>query len=153
MHLTKFTDYSLRVLLFASSNAPNLSSIRQVADAYNIPETHLKKVVHVLSQGGYIESIRGKGGGFRLASPPETIKLGDVVRYTEKDFVIVECFDPETDHCCISSVCSLRFVLQDALNSFFSVLDNYTLAELAAPRDALRNLLALQTPSSLDNQH
>lgn len=150
MHLTKFTDYSLRVLIFAAAKAPELSSIRLVAETFDIPDTHLKKVVHTLSLGGYLESVRGKGGGFRLARDPAEINLGDVVRFTERDFKVVECFGSDTNHCRISSACTLKFVLQDALDSFFSVLDKYTIAELATPHTALRALLDIPESSSPD---
>lgn len=141
MHLTKFTDFSLRVLIFAAIKEPELASIKQVAEAFNVPETHLKKVVHVLSLGGYLDSVRGKGGGFRLAREPAAIKLGEVVRYTESDFKIVECFDEDTNCCRISSACTLKFVLKEAVESFFGVLDRYSLADLIEPKAAVRRLL------------
>ena len=139
MQLTTYSDYSLRVLIYLAVHRMKLATIEEIADAYSISRTHLMKVVHQLGLAGYLETVRGRGGGLRLAREPEQISVGDVVRHTEEKMVLVECFDPEESHCRIEPACGLRMVLREALDSFFQTLDRYTLADLIGPR---RNRLA-----------
>ncbi len=135
MHMNTQTDYSLRVLLYlACRDKDQLASIQEIAKAYTISENHLMKLVHRLGKRGYIETIRGHGGGLRLAKAPAEINLGEVIRRTEENFFLVECFNADTDCCIITPVCQLRAVLQEALEAFFQVLDRYTLADLARDR-------------------
>ncbi|MFL0363576.1 Rrf2 family transcriptional regulator [Bacillus sp. PK3_68] len=142
MKLTLYTDYSLRVLIFlASKREDELSNIKEIAEAYQISKNHLMKVTHELGKLGLIETIRGRNGGIRLALPPEEINIGKVVRQTEDDFHLVECFNPEANRCTITSVCGLKHVLFQALQAYLSVLDRYTLKDLAANPEALRSLL------------
>ncbi|MDD5296378.1 MAG: Rrf2 family transcriptional regulator [Rhodocyclaceae bacterium] len=136
MRLSSFSDYSLRVLAYLGVNADRLVTIAEVAQAYAISENHLMKVVHHLGRAGYLETVRGKGGGIRLAKAPEDIVIGEVVRQTESDLALVECFGNE---CCrIASVCRLKSILQESLEAMFLVLDGYTLADvLDTPLDRL----------------
>jgi Rrf2 family nitric oxide-sensitive transcriptional repressor len=135
MHMNDQTDYSLRVLLYlACRDKDQLANIQEIARTYSISENHLMKVVHKLAKKGYIETIRGHGGGLRLAKAPADINLGEVIRQTEENFYLVECFNAGTDCCIITPVCQLRTVLQEALGAFFQVLDRYTLADLTRNR-------------------
>ncbi|MGG3915273.1 RrF2 family transcriptional regulator [Rossellomorea vietnamensis] len=131
MRLTLYTDYSLRVLIFlASKPKDELSNIKEIADAYSISKNHLMKVTYELGKMGMIETIRGRNGGIRLAQSPEDINIGKLVRATEEDFHLVECFDAENNSCIITPVCGLKHVLGKALNAYLSVLDEYTLSDL-----------------------
>lgn len=140
MRLTSFTDYSIRVLMYLNAHSDKLVNIKEIAEAYGISKNHLMKIIYQLGKLGYIETIRGRNGGIRLAMPPEEINLGILVRKTEEDFNIVECF---SDHntCPISPVCALRGVLNQALLAFIQVLDAYTLADISQNKGMLRKLL------------
>lgn len=129
MHITRYTDYSLRVLMYAALKGEELSTIREIAESYDISKNHLMKVVQELNSKGYLTAIRGKNGGLRLNGAPEEINLGRLMRDTEQDFALVECFT-SGDRCNIAPACQLKLVLSEALNAFFKVLDGYTLADL-----------------------
>ena len=130
MRVTKFSDYALRVLIYLACNpSGNLTTISQLAEAYSISVHHVRMVVHKLGQLGYINCMQGKGGGFELALEPSEILLGDVIRETENDFYMVECFNPE-GVCPIVKACKLQNILADALNAFMETLDQYTLADI-----------------------
>jgi Rrf2 family nitric oxide-sensitive transcriptional repressor len=139
MRLTAFTDYTLRVLIYLGAHRGDvrLVTIGDIAAAYGISQNHLMKVVHHLGQEGYVRTVRGKGGGMRLARPPEQINIGDVVRGAEEDLAVVECFQPGNRKCPIVPVCLLRGGLRRAVGAFFSVLDGYTLADLVKPQSRL----------------
>ncbi|MEK4699615.1 Rrf2 family transcriptional regulator [Solibacillus sp. FSL R7-0668] len=144
MRLTVYTDYSLRTLLYLGVRGQDhLATIQEIADAYQISKNHLMKVTYDLGQHGYIETIRGRGGGIRLAMDPKDINIGEVVRKTEEDFHIVECFNPESNLCKISAECQLKFALNQALKAYFAVLDSYTLADVLASKDALTELFGI----------
>lgn len=144
MRLTTFSDYSLRVLIYLGVHDDEISTVGGIAEAYGISANHLMKVVHYLAQGGYIETARGKGGGMRLGLAPEKINLGELVRGTEDDSILVECFDRGASNCRIDAACVLRGVLGKALEAFFCSLDNYTLADLLTPKSKLAKLLVLE---------
>lgn len=145
MRLTLYTDYSLRVLLYLGVKGDGqLSTIQEIADAYNISKNHLMKVTYDLGQLGLIETIRGRGGGIKLAKKPEHINIGQVVRHTEEDFQIVECFSEENNMCKISPVCQLKFVLNEALNEYLKVLDRYTLADFLLSKEEMFKLLGIE---------
>ena len=130
MQLTLFTDYSLRVLVFLGANSDRLCTIAEAAEAYGISENHLMKVVNRLSSAGYIETVRGKGGGMRLSRAPRMINLGEVVRQMEERFDIVECFNEKHQDCPVFPICTLRSVLVDAHRNFMATLDRYTLQDV-----------------------
>ena len=138
MRLTRFTDYALRVLTLLGVADARLVTIDEVGDRYGISANHLMKVVHRLGTCGYVETVRGKGGGIRLARPPESIRLGDVVRDFEEDMAIVECFNEASNTCPIEPDCQLKGVLRDSLRAFLGKLDEHTLADLVRPRRKLR---------------
>lgn len=129
MHITRYTDYSLRVLIYLAASGEDLVTIQDVADAYDISKNHLMKVVHQLNRKGYIETVRGKNGGMRLRLQADAINIGALVRDTEPDFNMVECFSAE-NLCCITPVCGLQNMLREALNAFLKTLDGYTLADV-----------------------
>ncbi|MBI5919057.1 MAG: Rrf2 family transcriptional regulator [Nitrosomonadales bacterium] len=129
MRLTLYTDYSLRVLLYLGYKRDQNVTITELADFYRISRNHLVKVVHQLGVNGYIQTTRGKRGGIRLAMAPEEIVIGAVVRKTEPDFDLLECFNPAIDQCVITNSCILKGVLFGAQATFLGILDKYTLAD------------------------
>lgn len=134
VRLTMFSDYALRVLLYAGAHDERLVTVAEIAAAYGISRHHLVKVSQLLIQLGVVESVRGRNGGLRLARAPAEINVGALVRRTEPDFHLVECFDRETNTCAIAPVCDLKDVLHEAQAQFLHVLDGYTLADLLANR-------------------
>jgi Rrf2 family nitric oxide-sensitive transcriptional repressor len=141
MRLTTYSDFSLRLLMYVALKGGALVTIQEVADAYGISRNHLMKVAFQLGRAGFLDTVRGRGGGLRLARPLEQIGLGAVVRATEEDFDMVECFDPRTDRCVITGPCRLRGVLSQALKAYLAVLDEYSLADLTRRNPALAQLL------------
>lgn len=142
MRLTRHTDNALRALIYLgihSDAAP--ARITDIARRMGMSEDHLAKVIARLSQLGYVETIRGRDGGARLARPASEIVVGAVVRATEDNLNLVECFDPETNQCPIAPACALAPALDEALTAFLAVLDRYTLADLVAKPRALTRLL------------
>lgn len=131
MHLTRFTDYGLRTLIYLALQPDRLGQIREIAEAYRVSENHMIKVVHRLGQSELIETIRGRNGGIRLARPAGEIRIGDVVRKMETDFALVEC--QGGGHCVIRGACRLESILNEALEAMISVLDRYTLLDVAGP--------------------
>ncbi|MBS0237175.1 MAG: Rrf2 family transcriptional regulator [Proteobacteria bacterium] len=140
MRLTVLSDYSLRVLMYLGIHDDRLCTIAQIAQSYGISENHLMKVVNRLGQCGFIETMRGRGGGLRLGREAQTITLGEVLRATEDDFQLVECFG-ENNMCRISEPCQLRLALQRALKAYFAELDSWTLADIVRNRKALSSIL------------
>ncbi|MFL5287932.1 MAG: Rrf2 family transcriptional regulator [Rhodopila sp.] len=135
MRLTTFSDYTLRTLICLAVRGQ--STIADIARLYGISEAHLNKVIHQLGLAGDIETIRGRGGGIRLARPPETINVGTVVRRTE-DLALVTCLEGGAR--LIASCCMLQTALQEALAAFLTVLDRYTIADLIASPALVRLL-------------
>lgn len=134
MNLTKFTDYSLRVLLYLAERQDRLCRITEIADWYGISKPHLVKIVHQLAQLNYIQSTQGRNGGIRLNMLPSEISIGQIARQTETNFNIVECFDHTTNTCRITNTCSLKHTLHKATDAFLTVLDKTTLASLISPQ-------------------
>lgn len=141
MNLTRYTDLSLRVLLFVGMRRDRLSTVREISEAYRVSRNHLVKVAHQLVQLGYLETVRGRRGGLRLARPAEEITVGEVVRLTEPGFDLVECFAPETDTCPITPACRLKSLLGGAMDRFLDELDGHTLADLLVSRRRLTSIL------------
>lgn len=137
MKLSLFTDYSLRVLMFAALKGEAFS-LSEVAEAYSISRHHLVKVVNYLAKLGYLETRRGRGGGIALGMKPEDIRIGMVVRRTEDTPFIVECFDKQHNTCPINGSCRLKGALAQAVNAFYETLDRHTLSDLVAGADGTR---------------
>ncbi len=140
MRLTRFTDYSLRVLIFLGLQKDELVTIRRISDAYGISRNHLMKVVSLLTRMGYLKAQRGPGGGIRLARAPEKINLADVIKDTEEDLIMVECFDEE-GNCIITPVCKLQQIIGEALGAYIRTMRAYTLEDLLDPQKSLSELL------------
>jgi Rrf2 family nitric oxide-sensitive transcriptional repressor len=133
MQLTRFTDYSLRVLMYLSYRQDELTTIAELAKRYRVSSNHLMKVVHHLAQLHYIETVRGKGGGMRLARRPEEVNLAAVIEDCEQTTAVIECLAPDYDgDCPLMPHCQLRSVLQDAQKAFLAYLEKFTLQDLVA---------------------
>jgi Rrf2 family transcriptional regulator, nitric oxide-sensitive transcriptional repressor len=143
MHLTVFSDYTLRTLIYLALRPDTLCTIDDIASAYKISEHHLTKVVHQAALAGEVQTVRGQRGGLRLARAPEAINIGSILRRTEPDMGIAPCFGSGTT-CVIQSACVLQEGLADALAAFFAVLDSMTLADLIRPKRQLARLLRLK---------
>lgn len=143
MRLTQFSNFAVRVLMAAGLHDDGPVSLPGMARAYGISYNHLKKAAAELCRLGYLEAVRGREGGVLLAKRPEEINIGAVIRATEGDVVLVECFDPATNTCPLRPACELKRALERATAAFFAVLDGYTLADLLQAPQALRPLLGL----------
>ncbi len=148
MQLTKWTDYSLRVLMFCAAHAERAApvTITEIEQAHGISRSHLQKVVMSLAALGYLETTRGRGGGLRLLAPASETRVGDVIRHTETDFTLLECFDPVLNTCSLAGRCRLETVLHQAMAHFLEALDGVTLADLLTP--AVRRLPQVALPVS-----
>jgi Rrf2 family nitric oxide-sensitive transcriptional repressor len=129
MRLTNFSDYALRMLMYAASAGNRLVTIEETARVYGLSRTHLNKVANTLTRGGYLKAVRGRSGGLTLGRRPEAIRIGDVVRLTEPDFALVECF-ATGNQCVLTRCCKLAGVMSEAAASFQATLDRYTLADI-----------------------
>ena len=145
MKLTAFTDYSLRVLIYLAAQPGKRATIAGIAQSFDVSLNHLTKVVHFLGQHGWLANVRGKGGGLELGASPESIVIGDVVRQTEGEAALVECFGAD-GRCSIAPVCRLRGVLGEAIDAFYLVLDGTTLADLVVNRPALKRMFLVKPP-------
>ena len=135
MRLTNFTDFALRLLMYAAAHEDRLITIEEVSEVYKISRAHLMKIANTLTRSGYLKAVRGRSGGLSLAQPPHKVRLGAVVRAMEPDFALVECF-AAGNQCIITRSCRLRGILHEGLDAFNSVLDKYTLADLMLrPKD------------------
>lgn len=143
MRLTVYTDYALRLLMYLAVRSDGRATIGEVADAYGISRNHLTKVAHQLGVAGFVETVRGKGGGLRLGRAADRIGIGEVVRRTEPDMALVPCFDPVCAPCPITPACGLRGALHEAQRAFLAVLDRYSLADLVQRRAELDALLPI----------
>ena len=140
MRLTSYSDYALRMLIHVAVHPDRLVTISEISASYAISKNHLMKIANNLAMAGILETVRGRHGGLRLARPAAQINIGAVVRLTESDSALVECFDPETNSCVITKACRLKHLLAQALEAFFKRLDEETLADLV---QRPKNLLAL----------
>lgn len=145
--MTLHTDYALRTLFYVGLHTDRRVSIREVANAYGISENHLVKVIHKLGRGGFIQTMRGRGGGMTLARAADEIRIGDVVRYTEEDMTLVACepTTPDGQACVLARQCSLRGLLGQAIAAFMAVLDGATLGSLLTDEECivLRQIFAM----------
>jgi Rrf2 family nitric oxide-sensitive transcriptional repressor len=142
MQLTRFTDYSLRVLIYLGVRPDEWVTIRQISEAYGISRNHLMKVVSFLSRQDYLVSQRGPGGGVRLKVPPGEINLANVIMESEGDMHLVECMR-EKSNCALEASCRLSGMLAAALSAFLETLNRYSLADMIEPGDELSVLLGI----------
>jgi Rrf2 family transcriptional regulator, nitric oxide-sensitive transcriptional repressor len=149
MRLSTFTDYSLRMLMYVAAAPQGRATIAQVARAFAISENHLVKVAHVLGKEGFLLNTRGRGGGLRLARPPAEINVGKVVRLTEGGDMPAECFDRETNTCALAGSCALQRMLGTAVEEFYGVLEQYTVADLRAQSRKLDRIFRLSRLEAL----
>jgi Rrf2 family transcriptional regulator, nitric oxide-sensitive transcriptional repressor len=140
MRLTTLSDYALRLLMMAQAAGDDLITIEGAASRYHISRTHLMKVANVLTRAGYLQAVRGRSGGLRLAKPAGEIRIGDVIRATEPDFAMVECLG-DNNHCVITQACRLPRILNEGLDAFITVLNGYSLQDIALSK-VLRGLTA-----------
>ncbi len=141
MRLTRYTDYSLRVLIHLALNDERLCSIGEIARTYDVSHNHLMKVVNALAHDGFIETVRGRTGGMRLARPADTITVGEVVRKTEEGFQLADC-----SGCALSPACGLTGVLAQGMQAMMAVFDSYKVSDLLADREAMRRLMNRKSP-------
>jgi len=142
MKLTSYTNYAMRSLQLAALKSPELVRIDDVAKIHNLSRPHIMKIVHELGRAGYLETVRGRNGGFRLARPADEIVVGDVVRITEGPMDVLECFNPEKNTCPLIGICILSKKVQEATAAFMAVLDDLTIADIASNRGQLMDRIA-----------
>lgn len=149
MRLTQYTDFSMRVLIYLGIRGHELATIQDISDAYGISRNHLMKVVQQLAHEGYVEAIRGQGGGLRLLCPANEIKLGKLVEDMEPDLALVECYRAD-NKCVITPACGLPGMLNQALRAFIGELNEYTIADLlpCSSPSRLGQLLKIDEPVS-----
>ena len=148
MRLTRQSNYAIRTLVYCAVNQPGLSRVADVAKAYSISELFLFKLIKPLVENGLIETVRGRHGGIRLGKPADQITLLNTIQLTEENFALAECFEDGAD-CPLIGECDLNGALREALGAFFTVLDGYTIADLASKKRSLRDRLGLTLPGEL----
>jgi Rrf2 family transcriptional regulator, nitric oxide-sensitive transcriptional repressor len=146
MKLTVFTDYSLRVLIYLAADPERRPTIAEICAAFDVKQNHLTKVVHHLGKRGWVDTVRGKGGGLMLAKPAQDIRVGQVIRDTEGQAMPAECFAPGESSCAIVRCCELKGVLAEAVNAFYAVLDRYSLADITRNPHELYDILHFHQP-------
>lgn len=151
MRLTTMTDYALRLLLYLGQHPERLCTTAEIAGVYQISEAHLTKITHLLGQQGFIATVRGKGGGMRLAQEPAALSLGALVRAVEPDFQLVECLG-EGNSCALTGACRLTSIFKSARDAFLAELDAHTLADLLKPATAKR-LATISLPGHAPARH
>lgn len=151
MHITQHTDYALRALIYLGSNPDRLVTILEISERFDVSRTHLMKVVSKLIRAGFIEGIRGKGGGLRLQRAPIEIRIGDVVREMEPDLELAECFGTSSS-CVLNPECKLKHALLNALSAFLASLDSVSLANLLGERESSLLHLLQRMPSNPKNK-
>lgn len=141
MKLTQYSDLGLRLLMYLALRQGETTTIQEASDRFAVSKNHMVKVSHQLTKSGLIESTRGRHGGVRLARLAENINIEEVLRATEDNFDLVECFNSAQNRCVIAADCKLSGVLDTALAAFFDVLQKTSLAELIVNGDALEKAL------------
>jgi Rrf2 family transcriptional regulator, nitric oxide-sensitive transcriptional repressor len=143
MYLTRKTDYTMRLLIHLALQPGESATIQEIAERYGISRNHLMKVANRAVQAGYVEAVRGRAGGLKLSRRPKDLGIGEVLR-TMEDWKIVECFEPASNRCPITGACGLQSILKEALDAYFAVLDQYTLADVVRRKTLLVQLLGLR---------
>jgi Rrf2 family nitric oxide-sensitive transcriptional repressor len=139
MRLTAYTDYTLRTLMYLGLNRDRLVTIKDIAEIHGISKNHMMKVAHQLGLSGMVETVRGRNGGLKLNKEPAEINIGEVVRNTETDFFMAECFDRESNTCVCEPSCILKGILRSATAAYLDVLDSVTLNDLIRKKDRRGN--------------
>lgn len=143
MRLTKQTNYAFRILMYCAINSSKMSQTKEIATAYGVSETFMFKIVQILRKGGLLESTRGRNGGLVLARNASDISLLDVVKVTEDNFLLAECFDEKSSECPLIDVCAVNSALREALTAFFEVLAKYTIQDMVENRLSISQRLNL----------
>ncbi|MGH6763932.1 MAG: iron-responsive transcriptional regulator RirA [Phyllobacterium sp.] len=143
MRLTRQTNYAIRILMYCAANEGRLSRISEIASAYSVSELFLFKILQPLVENGFVATVRGRNGGVKLGKPASEITLFDVVRVTEENFAMAECFENDAAECPLIDSCGLNSALRKALGAFFEILAGYTIADLAKERPNMRMLLGI----------
>ncbi|MEZ5812660.1 MAG: iron-responsive transcriptional regulator RirA [Rhizobiaceae bacterium] len=146
MRLTRQTNYAVRMLMYCAANTDGLSRVPDIARSYSVSELFLFKILQPLVAGGFVQTVRGRNGGIRLAKPAGEITLLDIVRTTEDNFAMAECFENDEAECPLVNSCALNSALREALNAFFAVLAKYSIDDLVRARSDISALLGLDTP-------
>ena len=128
MYLSKFTDYSFRILMYLGNNPDKLSTVDELSSILGLSTHHVKKIVYKLSKNNYILSLKGRNGGIKLGMDPKDINLGKLLEITEDNLDILECFSIENNTCSLNNCCKLKPIINDALESFKLKFSEYTLA-------------------------
>lgn len=145
MRLTRQTNYAIRMLMYCAANRDGLSRIAEVAKAYSVSELFLFKILQPLTKAGLVETVRGRNGGIRLGKPASEITLFEVVKVTEDNFAMAECFESDTIECPLVDSCGLNVALRKALNAFFDVLRGYTIDDIVKSKPSISFLLGIET--------
>ena len=143
MRLTRQTNYAIRILMYCAANEGRLSRVPEIAAAYSVSELFLFKILQPLVENGFVETVRGRNGGVRLGKPAADITLFDVVRATEDNFTMAECFESDAAECPLIDSCALNEALRKALGAFFEVLESYSIDDLVKARPSMRDLLGI----------
>ncbi|PWV97490.1 BadM/Rrf2 family transcriptional regulator [Hoeflea marina] len=143
MRLTRQTNYAVRILMYCAANNADLSRIGEIARAYSVSELFLFKILQPLTKAGLVQTVRGRNGGIRLGRPAEKISLLDVVKVTEDNFAMAECFENDAAECPLVDSCGLNTALRKALGAFFDVLADYSIDDLVKARPSINFLLGL----------
>jgi Rrf2 family nitric oxide-sensitive transcriptional repressor len=141
MRLTSYSNYALRILMVAAMRNGELVTVHEVAEKFGISKAHLVKCVHQLGVWGYLDNVRGRNGGFRIAKDPRNITVGEIIRKTEDDLNLVECFDAVTNTCPLIGICKLGKLFKQACRAFLDVLDSVTIADISANRNEVLGAL------------
>ncbi|MBA4783885.1 MAG: iron-responsive transcriptional regulator RirA [Rhizobiales bacterium] len=143
MRLTRQANYAVRILMYCAANPNELSKVATIARVYDVSEFFLFKILQPLVEKGYVETVRGRSGGIRMARPASSITLGEVIRTAEEKFIMAECFEDDATTCPLMSSCAFNSALSEALAAFFKVLDSYTIEDLTINKSRVRELLGL----------
>ncbi|MFC0179046.1 Rrf2 family transcriptional regulator [Thorsellia kenyensis] len=138
MQITRFTDYGLRTLMYVASCPENIASVKEISEYYGISRNHLVKVVHKLSKLGFLETIKGKGGGIKIAEKTDSIRLGDLIKLLEPNMYIAECFNENDNGCKITNSCKLKHYFFEASQNFINTLNKYTLADTIHNKELIK---------------
>ena len=147
MRMTLHSDYALRMLVYLAMRPDEVATASEIAAAYDLSRNHLLKVALNLRKGGFVETTRGRMGGLRLSKPASEMTVGQVVRFVEEDFALVECFRADGGNCVISPACRLKDIFHEALSAYLAVLEKYTLADVVGDRTALSLLFFPVNPA------